>query len=511
MAKRQTTARATIAGTTIIRGGRVIDLAGHRADAVDILVEGGVIREVGRPGMPAPAHATTFDASGFLMHPGLVNAHTHGHGGLAKGMGDRWTLELLLTAGPWLNGNRTDEDKYLTTVLGAAEMVLKGCTACYDLTVEFPMPSAGGLAAAGRAYADVGMRAVLAPMISDISFYEAIPGLLDMLTPALRRDVGKMKAAPGAATLSAVRRALKSWKFDADQIRPAVAPTIPHHCTDAFLIGCRNIARDYGIGLHTHVAESKVQVIAGLRTYGTSLAMHMDKLGLVGPGFTVAHGVWLDDEDMRMLGERGASVAHNPGSNMRLGNGLADARAMLERGVNLAIGTDGSSCSDNQNMYESMRLASMVSKVQGPDWQRWLTTGEVARAATAGSARALGLGDRIGRIAVGYQADIVFLDAGHINWLPLNDPTNALVHIEDGTAVHSVMIGGRMVVEDHKLVTIDMRRLARDVEAARARLEKLSRDARKLYERLEPLVGSYCPGLAKTPLHINRFGASRLN
>ena len=493
--------------STIVRGGRLVDAAHHRVTRVDILIEGDTIKEIGKPGMAAPANASTFDARGKLMHPGLINAHTHGHGGLGKGMGDRWTLELLLTAGPWINGNRTHEDKYLSTIIGAAEMVLKGCTACYDLTVEFPTPSAEGLQAAGRAYQDIGMRAVVAPMVSDISFFEAVPGLMDMLTPALRKDVERFKLAPHKLTLKSMRQALRGWKFDHDRIRSAVAPTIPHHCSDAFLVGCRDLAHEFGVGLHTHVAESKVQVIAGLRRYGTTLTAHMDKLGLVGPDFTVAHGVWLDDDDMRRLGDHGASVAHNPGSNMRLGNGLADMRGMLDRGVNVGIGTDGSSCSDNQNMYESMRLASMVSKVQGPDWQRWITTEDVVHAATEGSAKALGFGDRIGRIAAGYKADIVFLETDHINWIPLNDPTNGLVHIEDGSAVHSVMIGGKIVVDNHRLTAIDLSKLARDAEAARVRLERLNRDNRKLYQRLEPIVGTYCPGLAKTPLHIHRFGA----
>ena len=111
----------------------------------------------------------------------------------------------------------------------------------------------------------------------------------------------------------------------------AVAPTIPHHCSDDFLIACRDLAREYDVGVHSHVAESKVQVVAGYQRYGTTLAAHMDELGLVNERFTVAHGVWLDDDDMKRLGDRGASVAHNPGSNMRLGNGLADVRGMLTR------------------------------------------------------------------------------------------------------------------------------------------------------------------------------------
>ncbi|MGC2200813.1 MAG: amidohydrolase family protein [Stellaceae bacterium] len=492
---------------TILRGGRVLDIATGTADPADILVEDDTIREIGPPGCPAPADAVEIAAARRLLHPGLVNAHTHAHGNLAKGMGDRWTLELLLSAAPWVSGNRTADDKYLSAQLGAVEMVMKGCTACYDLFFELPLPTTEGLALAAKAYADVGMRAVVAPMVADRSFYEVIPGLMEAVPRSLQQRVAELRLPPAEATLAAIRSALRGWSFDREQVRPAVAPTIPHHCSDAFIQGCAALARDFEVGLHSHVAESKVQAVTGVRLYGRTQTAHLDSLGVLGPHFTVAHGVWLDEDDMARLGGHGASVAHNPGSNMRLGSGLADSRAMLERRVNLGIGTDGAVCSDNQNMYEAMRLASFVSKVQGPDWRRWLSTREAALAATEGSARALGFDGRIGRLAPGYKADIVMLDLDHPNWLPLNDPVNQLVHTEDGTAVASVMIGGRLVVDNRRLLTVDLERLRDRVAEARERLSAANADYRRLYDSLEPVVGSYCPGLARTPYHVSRYGA----
>ena len=493
---------------TVVRNGRVLDIRGHRAPAADILIAGDTIAEIGPPGLAAPADAAVVDATDRLIHPGLINAHTHGHGNLSKGMGDRWTLELLLTAAPWISGNRALEDKYLTTYIGALEMLMKGCTACYDLTVEFPQPSQEGLAACAKAYSDAGMRAVVAPMVADLSFFEAIPGLTAALPPPLQKEVERLRLAPYRTSLENMRKALHGWQFDRDAIRPAVAPTIPLHCSDDFLKGCGNLAREYATGLQTHLSESKVQAVSALKRYGKSLAAHMDALGLVGPGFTAAHGVWLDDEDMKRLAGRGASVAHNPGSNMRLGSGIADMRRMLECGINVGIGTDGASSSDNLNMYEAMRIASLASKVRGPDWQQWITTKEVLEAATEGSARALGF-EKLGRLAPGYKADIVFLDLGNVNWIPLNNAVNALVHTEDGSAVHSVMVGGRMVLENRRLVNVDLAKLARDAESARERLERLNRDNKALYETLEPIVGGFCPALAKQPLPINRYAAWR--
>jgi 5-methylthioadenosine/S-adenosylhomocysteine deaminase len=492
---------------TILRGGRVLDINAGTADFADVLIDGDTIREVGPPGLPASEDAIEISAARRLLHPGLVNAHTHGHGNLAKGMGDRWTLELLLTAAPWITGNRSLEDRYLSTQLGAVEMVMKGCTACYDLSFEWPLPTAEGLGLAARAYADIGMRAVVAPMVADRSFFEAIPGLMEALPSPLQGRAAELRLPPGEATIAGMRAALAQWPLDRDLVRPAVAPTIPHHCSDAFIRGCADLAREFGVALHSHVAESKVQAVTGIRVYGMTQTAHLDALGVLGPDFTVAHGVWLDHDDMARLGGHGASVAHNPGSNMRLGGGIADSRGMLERGVNLAIGTDGANCSDNQNMYEAMRLASLASKVRGPDWRRWLSTREAALAATEGGAKALGFAGRIGRIAPGYKADIVMLDLDHPNWLPLNDPVNQLVHTEDGNAVASVMIGGRMILDNRRLLGVDLGRLSARVEAARERLAAANADNRRLYDALEPIVGSHCPGMARLPYHIHRYAA----
>ena len=199
---------------TIIRGGKLLDIAKRKAAPADILIKGDTIAEIGRPGLAAPAGAAVIDARNRLMHPGLINAHTHGPGNLGKGMGDRWSLELLLTASQWIGGGRTLEDKYLSAMIGAAEMVLKGCTAAYDLAAEFPLPSVEGLSAMAKAYEEVGMRCVLAPMVADITFFEAIPGLMERLPPALQKEVESFKLAPWKATTKQMKKALQKWPFE---------------------------------------------------------------------------------------------------------------------------------------------------------------------------------------------------------------------------------------------------------------------------------------------------------
>src|SRR6202521_1326633 len=151
---------------TVIRGGLLVDAKTRMLSAVDIIVEADTIREIGPPGILGPPDVRVVDASDRAMMPGLVNGHVHGHGTLAKGLvGDRWPLDLFLNAMPGMTGNRTLEDKYLNGLIAAVEMIRKGCTACYDLFFEFPLPSRDGVIALGQAYQDAGIRAVIAPML----------------------------------------------------------------------------------------------------------------------------------------------------------------------------------------------------------------------------------------------------------------------------------------------------------------------------------------------------------
>ena len=490
---------------TIIRGGRVLDLPKRRAEPADVLVIDGAIDAIGPPGLPAPADASVIDASRRLIMPGLVNAHTHGHGALGKGLGDRWTLELLLNAGPWLTVHETAGHKYLTALVNALEMVRKGCTACYDLFYEFPVVVPDGIEAAARGYADAGIRAVIAPMMADRTLFEAIPGLMEALPDALRRDVERVRAAPAASHLDACARMLRGWSRPRERIAPALAPTIPLHCSEAFILGCRDMAREHGAGLQMHLAESKVQAVSGIERYGKTLAAHLDDLGILGPSFTAAHAVWLDDDDVRRLADQGASVAHNPGSNLRLGSGIAPAMEMRRAGINVGVGTDGSTCADNQNMFEAMRFAAYVSRARSVDPDDWLAADEVLAMATEGSARALGFGDRIGRVEPGYRADLVFLDLDHVNWLPMNDPCNQIVNSEDGSAVDGVMVDGEALLWKGRFTRVDLDTVRRDVERAVEELRRLASRRRALPLALEAHVSRYCVGLARRDYHVKRL------
>jgi guanine deaminase len=326
---------------------------------------------------------------------------------------------------------------------------------------------------------------------------------MEALPPELQDAARKIEMAPYEASIVAARDIIMSWRHDRDQLRPALGPTIPLHCSDAFLEACARLAEECDVALQTHVAESKTQAMLALRKYGKSLVAHLQELGVLGSRFSAAHGIWLDHDDISRLADEGASVVHNPMSNLRIGSGVAPVRAFLELGVRLGIGTDASNTSDGQNMLEAQRLAALLSRVADVDPSRWLSVEEVFRAATEGSAAILGF-DRIGRLEPGYLADIVFLDVGHINYIPLRDPLRQLVLAENGAAIDSVMINGRFVLRQGRLLTLDESRLRRQAEAAIERLDKANAGSARAAEPFRDLVGHFCLAHARAPFHVHR-------
>ena len=459
---------------------------------LDVLVDKGEIADVVPRATLKGEGMERVDAAGRALMPALVNGHNHAQTGLAKGRFDRYNLETYLNAQPGVSGRRTLEDKHLSALIGAAELVRKGCTAGYDMFAEFPSPTVEGVDAVARAYAEAGMRAVIAPMMADKSLYEAIPGLADALPEPLRSQALQARYAPYEESLAVVREISKRWTSKTSKL--ALGPTIPHHCSDEFLAACRDLAKELGVGMQMHVAESKMQAIVGRKTYGGTLVSHLDSLGLLNERFCAAHGVWLDDGDRKRLADAGASISHNPGSNLKLGSGIADMRAMLDCGLNVAIGTDGAASSDNLNVFEAMRLASYVSRVRGQAPERWISAREALYAATEGGAKALGF-DKLGRIEKGWKADLVLLDLSALHYIPLNDLAGQIVFAEDGTGVESVMAAGRWVVRDRKLLTVDVEALKRKAEEAVERLNAANVEAKALGEKLHGIVGHYCAGL----------------
>jgi 5-methylthioadenosine/S-adenosylhomocysteine deaminase len=476
---------------TLLRGGLVLDAAGQ-ATPQDVLIENGLILAIDPPGFAVSDDTEIIAADDRMLIPGLISAHTHSHGALNRGaVEDKVSLEMFLTGAGASTRSRGLEDKYLSAALSAAEMIRKGTTACFDLTVEFPGPSREGISNVARAYRDAGMRAVVAPMIADRTLYQALPGLLEALPNEVRAQYAAMRTAPIDQTFTACEQILANWEFDRRFIRPALGPTIPLHCTDEFLTRCARLAREHDVPLQTHLAESRAQAAIGQRRYGDSLVGHLDTIGFLSERLSAAHAIWLDDADIARLDAAGVKVAHNPSSNLRLGSGVAPVRQMLRSGVTVGVGTDASNTSDGQNMFEATRLASYLSRIEGPVTGRWLSAHDAFGLATEGSARVLGF-DRIGRLAPGYEADIVMLRLDSPHFVPLRAPLTQMVFGENGASVDTVMIGGRVVFHDGKLLTLDEAALRRQAQQAAQRLDRADGGPSASAAMVAQLVGSFC-------------------
>jgi 5-methylthioadenosine/S-adenosylhomocysteine deaminase len=494
----------------LIAGGRVVrpHAAGVRVETMDVMIEGGRIVAL-EPGLSAGEDVLRLDARGRYVMPGLINSHTHAHNHLSRSSGDNWTLEQLRTRGSALYGGRDPEEQYLSAALGAIEMLKTGCTAAYDQFAALPSLTADGVDAVARAYRDVGIRAVLAPSISDLPSHRTMPGFAESLPEDLRRRVEGAGRPPAADLLELSEGAAERWHGAAGgRLSVGLAPVIPGLCSDELLEGCAKLTRERGLSAQTHLAESKVQAISARRRWGKSVVAHLDDVGLLGPGLVAGHAVWVDGDDISRLAESGCSVCHNPASNLKLGNGVAPVVELLEAGVTVGLGSDGCHSSDNQNMFEAMRLAALVGKNRFPyRTESWVGAAEAWRMATEGGARLLGLAGEIGVIRAGARADLALLRADSPGMTPANDLLNLLVYSQSGADVEHVFVDGHQVVADGRLTTLDedliLARAERAAEAGRGR----SREAWELVERLDPYLNSTCRELAAESLGFDRFGA----
>lgn len=488
----------------LLRKGCPLDASGDRLVATDLLIEDGVIKDRQPGGTIALDGVEVIEAEDYVLLPGLINGHTHSTGNLAKGLGEKWTLELQINATNFLYRDRSTDEKYLSALIGALDMLGSGCTACYDLVFEWPAPSIEGLAAVAQAYDDVGLRAFVAPMLASQGLYEAMPGLLDHI-PAASLERARATIGPGATGDMLARCAdiLAAWPSHRD-VRPALAPSIPLHCTDALLTGCAGLAERFGCGLHTHLAESKIQAMQSREKFGLSVTARLARLGLLDSRLVAAHAVWVDDSDIALLAAAGTKVVLNPTSNMRLGSGLAPARKLVDAGLPVGLGTDSAICSDSLNMLVAMRAAGLCHGLAGYERSWWLSPREVLALATEGGARVLGRERELGRLEIGYRADIVFVDRCSINLIPLNAPAAQIVRCEEGRGLRHVMIDGEFRWRDGRPVGIDLRHVARRAQDAVARLEGVYRLSQGIMDELAALIDRYCSGLAARSIGVER-------
>ena len=426
----------------LIRHARVLPTLSGRAAQVlqdqDVRIEGARIASVTPAGAdPAPADEA-LDARGMLLMPGLINCHSHVPMVIFRGLAEDVSLEKWFNEYMWpLESNLQEEDVYWGMLLGLAEMIEAGVTCVADH--YFFMDRAA------EAVQQAGTRAALGWAVFGSQGIEA----LDRTAEFCKRWSG---AADGRLT---------TW----------MAPHAPYTCDDDFLRAARDRADELGIGIHIHVAETRDQTAAHVKKRGVTPIRLLDDLGLLRLPSLLAHAVGATEDDIRLLADRPTAVAHCPKTYLKLAMGIAPVVAMRKAGVTVGLGTDGAVSNNTLDVWESLRLMAMTQKEDTGAAEN-MTLAESLDIATRGSAKAVGLGDRLGAVEPGYLADLILVDLGGPHHQPLHSVPASLVYAVRASDVQTVIVNGKVIMRDRRLLTLDKAEIIRQVNRS---LERLSR------------------------------------
>lgn len=411
-------------GAPVIFPQHDIAIAGQRIVAIAPAISPGLARE-------------TLDGAGQLAIPGLINSHAHIAMSLFRGVAEDVPIEEWFNSFIWpLETNLTPEDVYWGALLGIAEMIEAGVTCVADHYFAAD--------AIAQAVQESGMRALLA---------------WTLFSGADEHD-----------QLARARQFTEQWHGAAgDRIRVWMGPHAPYTCTPSFLRRVGQTARELGVGIHIHLAETAAQVAQSMAAHGQSPVQLARDTGLFDVPAIAAHVAHVSPEDIATLAAYGVAVAVTPKTEMKLGIGVAPVTAMRAAGVTVAIGSDGAASNNTYDVLESARLLALLEKLRTSD-ARVLPIGATLELATAAGARALRWDD-IGVLQVGARADLALVQRATTHLQPLHDPAAALLYSSQPADVSTVIIDGRIVMRDRVLLTIDKPRVLREVAA---RIERLT-------------------------------------
>lgn len=329
----------------------------------------------------------------------------------------------------------------------AVDTLLSGGTCVMDHAYVIPGQEMETVAALVRGYKTVGIRAVIAPLIMDLPFALGFPKGCLLPQSASPRSAKEL--------LELMETMIAEFHDPEQGIYIGLGPTGFHRCSDELLAGCGDLSQRRNLCYHTHLLETRAQHRLAQERYGLSAVQHLDNLGCLSPRTSLAHGVWIDESDIEIMAQAGATLVHNPVSNLRLGSGLAPILKCVQRGLNVAFGCDGAASNDAQNLLEVIKLGTILHTVTENDYNHWLTPQQALQMAAAGGARAVNLGDHTGAIAPGMEADLVLYNLDHPSMLPRNNPVQLLVLGRPTEVVEAAWVRGRQLVGEGQLLTVD--------------------------------------------------------
>lgn len=493
---------------TILRGACALlgDTLQFEPRPLDLKVEHGRIAAIAPAG--TLSGAPVIELPHQLLVPGLVNGHQHSHEHFQRGRTENLPLEL------WMHLVRTripvpltPRQVYLRTLIGAIESLRTGCTTLVDDMALGAAIDPERIEAALQAYDDIGIRALMGFAMMDKPIVDNFPFVAELFPPALAAEL-RAAPRPGAdEQLALVRRLAATRHPQQRRVGVLVSVSAPQRATPAFLKQVRGLADELVLPVISHVQETRLQVVTGQLFYGKPMVEHLAEVGFLKPATSLIHAVWLNPREVAALADSGATAQHNPWSNLLLGSGVQPVRELLDAGVNVSLGSDGSCSTVTTNMLNVMGSAAAVAKLRGDEPGRWLSARETLHAGTLAGGRALGFGQQLGSLRVGAVADLVGYALDSVTFTPLTDPVRQLVYAERGAGVRFVMVDGQPVMQRGRLSQIDEAAILAEIEAEYHGLsERYTEAEASVAPVLEAVEQIYRRSLA-TPIPADTFRA----
>jgi 5-methylthioadenosine/S-adenosylhomocysteine deaminase len=430
-------------GTILIENGSVItvdDLQQVFSDGY-VFIEDDLITAVG-PGQPPAQYCSAdsvIDASLMAVMPGMVNGHTHLFQTFLRGLADDKPLLEWLKAAIWpVAQAMTDEDAYVSGLLGLVENIRGGATSVVDHQYIHTQTSNDDSIC--RAADETGLRFKLARGWADQDYH-----------PSLMEDPERI--------ISETTRLYERWQLNGNgRTRVEFGPLIPWGCTDETMLRTMELSRQWGAGTHIHVAETQEEIEMNIKARGYRHIEWLDELGVLGPDFQLVHSVWLEDHEIDMVAEQDAVIVHCPVSNMYLASGAARIAEMHRRGIRIALATDGPGSNNNQDMFEVLKSTAMLQKVSTLNAMALLPE-DVLWMACRGGAASYGLPDDIGALEPGRKADVVLVDLDTPLAMPVHRVPSALVYNVSAGDVDTMIVDGKLLMQHKEILVLDEKAL----------------------------------------------------
>jgi 5-methylthioadenosine/S-adenosylhomocysteine deaminase len=377
---------------------------------------------------PLPEAKEIIDANGGIIMPGLVNTHTHLPMTLFRGLADDLPLALWLDEFifPCEAKHLTPETVRLGTLVACAEMLLSGTTTCCD----------------GYFFEDDVAAAVYKSGIRGVLGQ----GIIDFPAPGVPDPSDNIKNA---------MRFVEKWQEVSPLITPSIFCHSPYTCCEETLKKAKAACDSKALLFQIHAAETKSEYIRIQTEQHTTPVKYLDSIGILNENTLMVHGIWLEDDDIKIIAKRRSKVSHNPQSNMKLASGIAPVPSLITAGVTVGLGTDGCASNNDLDLFREMDTAAKLHKVNLMD-PTVMDAKTVLKMATREGAKAIGLDNHIGSLEPGKQADVIIIDTDKPHLVPMYNPVSHLIYTAQGSDVRDVMVAGRILVRNKNLLTLDL-------------------------------------------------------